>query len=139
MRNSVIITLGPILGGDCLGKQTWARQSYKGQKHELNVSTYQMCVLMLFNNADRQSYKEIEQAKEIPTSDLKRCLQSLACVKVKHVLRKEPMNKDIADTDTFLFNDKFTCKFFKVKIGTVVAQRESEPENQEKYREWRKI
>ncbi|KAK8644318.1 hypothetical protein V6N13_123628 [Hibiscus sabdariffa] len=103
----------------------------KGQKHELNVSTYQMCVLMLFNNADRLSYKEIEQPTEIPASDLKRCLQSLACVKGKNVLRKEPMSKDIADTDTFLFNDKFTSKFFKVKIGTVAAQRESEPENQE--------
>ncbi|XP_052186992.1 cullin-3A [Diospyros lotus] len=103
----------------------------KGQKHELNVSTYQMCVLMLFNNADRLSYKEIEQATEIPSSDLKRCLQSLACVKGKNVLRKEPMSKDIAEDDAFLVNDKFTSKFYKVKIGTVVAQKESEPEKQE--------
>ncbi|XP_059293986.1 cullin-3A-like [Lycium ferocissimum] len=103
----------------------------KGQKHELNVSTYQMCILMLFNNADRMSYKEIEQATEIPASDLKRCLQSLACVKGKNVLRKEPMSKDIAEADTFYFNDKFTSKFYKVKIGTVVAQKESEPEKQE--------
>lgn len=103
----------------------------KGQKHELNVSTYQMCVLMLFNNADRQTYKEIEQATEIPASDLKRCMQSLACVKGKNVLRKEPMSKDIGEDDTFLFNDKFSSKFYKVKIGTVVAQKESEPEKQE--------
>ncbi|KAJ0099957.1 hypothetical protein Patl1_21925 [Pistacia atlantica] len=82
----------------------------KGQKHELNVSTYQMCVLMLFNNADQLSYKEIEQATEIPASDLKRCLQSLACVKGKNVLRKEPMSKDIAEDDAFFFNDKFTSK-----------------------------
>nr|GMD56964.1 cullin-3A-like isoform X1 [Ipomoea batatas]GMD58807.1 cullin-3A-like isoform X1 [Ipomoea batatas] len=103
----------------------------KGQKHELNVSTYQMCILMLFNNADRLSYKDIEQATEIPVSDLKRCLQSLACVKGKNVLRKEPMSKDIAEDDSFFFNEKFTSKFFKVKIGTVVAQKESEPEKQE--------
>ncbi|KAI4346420.1 hypothetical protein L6164_007317 [Bauhinia variegata] len=103
----------------------------KGQKHELNVSTYQMCVLMLFNNADQLTCKDIEQATGIPISDLKRCLQSLACVKGKNVLRKEPMSKDIADDDVFFFNDKFTSKFFKVKIGTVVAQRESEPENLE--------
>ncbi|XP_061346163.1 cullin-3A-like [Gastrolobium bilobum] len=103
----------------------------KGQKHELNVSSYQMCVLMLFNNADRFTCKEIEQTTAIPMSDLKRCLQSLACVKGKNVLRKEPMSKDIAENDTFFFNDKFTSKFFKVKIGTVVAQRESEPENLE--------
>ncbi|XVF03355.1 hypothetical protein REPUB_Repub04eG0253800 [Reevesia pubescens] len=103
----------------------------KGQKHELNVSTYQMCVLMLFNNADRLSYKGIEQATEIPASDLKRCLQSMACVKGKNVLRKEPMSKDIGEDDAFFVNDKFTSKFYKVKIGTVVAQKESEPEKQE--------
>ncbi|RWR78397.1 cullin-3A-like protein isoform X1 [Cinnamomum micranthum f. kanehirae] len=103
----------------------------KGQKHELNVSTYQMCILMLFNSADRLSYKEIDQATEIPASDLKRSLQSLACVKGKNVLRKEPMSKDIAEDDAFFFNDKFTSKFFKVKIGTVAAQKESEPEKQE--------
>ncbi|KAK6919840.1 Cullin protein, neddylation domain [Dillenia turbinata] len=103
----------------------------KGQRHELNVSTYQMCVLMLFNNADRLNYKEIEQATAIPAVDLKRCLQSLACVKGKNVLRKEPMSKDISEDDAFYFNDKFTSKFYKVKIGTVVAQKESEPEKQE--------
>ncbi|KAL5724941.1 Cullin-3A [Ranunculus cassubicifolius] len=102
-----------------------------GQKHELNVSTYQMCILMLFNNADRLAYKEIEQATEIPSLDLKRCLQSLACVKGKNVLRKEPMSKDIGEEDAFFFNEKFTSKFYKVKIGTVVAQKESEPEKQE--------
>lgn len=103
----------------------------KGQKHELNVSTYQMCVIMLFNNTDQLTYKEIEQATEIPALDLKRCLQSLACVKGKNILRKEPMSKDIGENDVILFNEKFSSKFYKVKIGTVVAQKESEPEKQE--------
>ena len=103
----------------------------KGQKHELHVSTYQMCTLMLFNNEDSMTYKEIEQQTNIPSQDLKRCLQSLACVKGKNVLRKEPMSKDISEDDMFIFNDKFSSKFFKVKIGTVVAQKESEPEKQE--------
>ncbi|CAL9749870.1 unnamed protein product, partial [Musa acuminata subsp. burmannicoides] len=56
-------------------------------KHKLNVSTYQMCILMLFNSADGLTYREIEQATQIPASDLKHCLQSLACV-----LSKEPMS-----------------------------------------------
>ncbi|XAR51749.1 hypothetical protein NMG60_11006468 [Bertholletia excelsa] len=103
----------------------------KGQKHELNVSTYQMCILMLFNNADQLSYKEIEQATEIPALDLKRSLQSLACVKGKNVLRKEPMSKEVAEDDAFFVNDKFTSKLYKVKVGTIVAQKESEPEKQE--------
>lgn len=103
----------------------------KGQKHELNVSTYHMCILMLFNSADRLSYREIEQATEIPPTDLKRSLQSLACVKGKNVIRKEPMSKEVAEDDAFFFNDKFSSKLYKVKIGTVVAQKESEPEKQE--------
>ncbi|WOK93273.1 cullin-3A-like [Canna indica] len=102
-----------------------------GQKHELNVSTYQMCVLMLFNSVDRLSCKEIEQATAIPFQDLKRCLQSLACVRGKNILCKDPMSKDISEDDHFSVNDKFISKFFKVKIGTVATQKESEPEKQE--------
>ncbi|PKU70591.1 cullin-3A-like [Dendrobium catenatum] len=103
----------------------------KNQKHELNVSTYQMCILMLFNASDQLTCKEIEQATEIPTSDLKRCLQSLACVRGKNVLNKNPMSKDIAEEDAFMVNDKFSSKFFKVRIGTVAARKESESEKQE--------
>lgn len=102
-----------------------------GSKHELNVSTYQMCVLMLFNSADCLTYNEIEQATAIPPVDLKRCLQSLALVKGKNVLRKEPMSRDISPNDNFYVNDKFTSKLFKVKIGTVAVQKESEPEKME--------
>lgn len=53
-----------------------------GRKHELNVSTYQMAILMLFNEADNLSYADISEATQIPPADLKRSLQSLACVKV---------------------------------------------------------
>ncbi|KAK1609054.1 hypothetical protein QYE76_032727 [Lolium multiflorum] len=102
-----------------------------GSKHELNVSTYQMCVLMLFNTADCLTYRDIEQATAIPPVDLKRCLQSLALVKGKNVLRKEPMSRDISADDSFYVNDKFTSKLFKVKIGTVAVQKESEPEKME--------
>jgi cullin 3 len=100
-----------------------------GEKHELNVSTYQMCILMLFNTGDRFTYKEIEQVTEIPTLDLKRNLQSLACVKGKNILRKEPMSKEVSEDDVFIFNEKFTSKFYKVKVGTVAAYKEGEPEN----------
>jgi cullin 3 len=101
------------------------------ERHELNVSTYQMCILMLFSSADKLSYKEIEQATNIPPADLKRNLQSLACVKGKNVLRKIPMSRDVNEDDEFAYNDAFTSKLYKVKIGTVAAQRESEPEKVE--------
>ena len=61
----------------------------ENQKHELIVSTHHMCAMMLFNNVDRLSYKEIEQDAEIPALDLKRCLKSMACVKGKNILGKK--------------------------------------------------
>ncbi|GAB2280287.1 hypothetical protein Dimus_014929 [Dionaea muscipula] len=142
---SELLTLCEKFRGFYLGTHTGRRLSWqtnmgtadvkatfgKGQKHELNVSTYQMCVIMLFNYADQLTYKEIEQATGILAVDLKRCLQSLACVKGKNILRKEPMSKDIGENDVIMLNDKFASKLYKVKIGTVVAQKESEPEKQE--------
>ena len=41
------------------------------------------------------------------------------------------MSKDINESDSFLYNSSFHSKFFKVKIGTVSAQKETEPEKQE--------
>ena len=57
--------------------------NFGGKKHELNVSTYQMCVLLLFNEADRLSYGDIRDATQIVPGELKRALQSLACVKAR--------------------------------------------------------
>lgn len=58
------------------------KMQWGDKKHELNVSTYHMCILLLFNEADRHSYQDILTATAIPAGDLKRALQSLALVKV---------------------------------------------------------
>lgn len=65
----------PVMTADI--KMQWG-----DKKHELNVSTYHMCILLLFNEADRHSYQDILTATAIPAGDLKRALQSLALVKV---------------------------------------------------------
>jgi cullin 3 len=49
----------------------------------------------------------------------------------KNVLRKEPMGKEVEESDVFSVNDGFTSKFYKVKVGTISAQRDSEPEKLE--------
>jgi hypothetical protein len=49
----------------------------------------------------------------------------------KNVLRKEPMGKEVEETDMFSVNDSFTSKFYKVKVGTISAQKDSEPEKLE--------
>mmetsp|Transcript_24773 Transcript_24773/g.34140 ORF Transcript_24773/g.34140 Transcript_24773/m.34140 type:complete len:740 (-) Transcript_24773:166-2385(-) len=104
------------------------KATFGSAKHELNVSTYQMCVLLLFNESPTLTYTEIQSATDIPAVELKRNLQSLACVKGKNVLRKEPMSKEISEADVFHFNESFRSKLMKVKIGTVAAHKESEPE-----------
>lgn len=48
---------------------------FVNRKHELNVSTYQLCILLLFNEQSLLSYKEIDQQTQIPAVDLKRALQ----------------------------------------------------------------
>ncbi|GKC30820.1 cullin-3A-like protein isoform X1, partial [Tanacetum coccineum] len=113
------------------------KATFGTKRYELSVSTYQMCVLMLFNNAELLSYKEIQQAVEIPTVELKRCLQSLACAaeEEKNVLRKEPISTHINEDDVFTVNEMFSSKCYKLKVGngTVgVANMESEPGKQEK-------
>merc|ERR1719350_1239127 len=46
-------------------------------RHELNVSTYQMCILMLFNHSYQLTYSAIAQHTSIPADELKRHLMSL--------------------------------------------------------------
>ena len=58
------------------------RATFGDKRHELNVNTHQMCILMLFNEADSLSFREIQETCSIPDMELKRSLQSLACAKV---------------------------------------------------------
>lgn len=106
------------------------KATFNSRKHEINVSTYQMCVLLLFNEADKMTYAEILDATKIPVGDLKRALQSLACGKHR-VLTKEPKGRDVDETDCFHFNADFTSKQLKFKVGNISAQRETETEKTE--------
>jgi len=106
------------------------KATFASRKHEINVSTFQMCILLLFNAADSLSYADISEATKIPVAELKRALQSLACGKFR-ILTKEPKGRDVDETDTFHFNAEFTSKQLRFKVGTVSAQRESEAEKQE--------
>jgi hypothetical protein len=79
-----------------------------GRSDMINVSTYQTCVLLLFNPSDTLTYTEIAAATEIPGPDLQRALQSLACAKFK-ILNKEPKGRNVEETDTFTFNAEVRC------------------------------
>ncbi|CAG0905811.1 unnamed protein product, partial [Cyprideis torosa] len=91
-----------------------------------------MCILMLFNLRERLSYEEIATETDIPSRDLIRALQSLALGKPsQRILVKHPRVKEIETDHSFTVNDAFTSKLHRVKIQTVAARGESEPERRE--------
>lgn len=106
------------------------KAQFGASRHEINVSTYMMCVLLLFNDNDRLSYADIARDTAIAPAELKRTLQSLACGKFK-LLLKEPKGREVDESDAFSFNASFSSKQLRFKVGTVSAQRETEAEKHE--------
>ena len=110
----------------------------KGTKktREINVSTYAMVILLLFNDLPPgASYtcEEIQDKTNIPTNELTRNLQSLALAAPKtRVLTKEPMSKDVKLTDRFYFNEHFYSQFQKFKIGVVASGNRVEEHSERK-------
>lgn len=105
----------------------------KERMHELNVSTYAMIVLLLFNDVPLDqslSFTEIQSATGIPANDLKRNLQSLAVASKSRVLRKVPMSKEINDTDKFYYNVNFKSSYTRIKVGVVAASNRIENERE---------
>ncbi|QDZ25877.1 cullin [Chloropicon primus] len=102
-----------------------------GKKHELCVTTVQICVLMLFDGEDGGGpigYGDIRRrlGPDLPEAELKRTLQSLACVKGKNVLVKTPLGRDIGDADVFEWNVGFRSKLYRIKIQQIRGVDERE-------------
>jgi cullin 3 len=107
--------------------------SFKERRHDLNVSTYGMIILLLFNElpADQHmTFEEIQAQTNIPRSDLIRNLQSLAVAPKTRILIKEPMSKDVKPTDKFSFNQGFNGKFVKIKVGVVSSGNKVESDRE---------
>ncbi|KAL3478090.1 Cullin [Aspergillus californicus] len=121
-------------------RATFQRSNGKTQRHELNVSTYAMIVLLLFNDVptgESLTFEEIQAHTEIPHGDLIRNLQSLAVAPKTRVLKKDPMSKDVKPTDKFFFNNDFQSPFLKVRIG-VVSGGANKVENQDQRKDTEK-
>eukprot|EP00624_Nannochloropsis_granulata_P005841 evm.model.NODE_4175_length_6537_cov_28.057673.4 len=63
-----------------------------GRKHDLQVHTYSVCILMLFNERDSLSYEDIHKATQIPENELRRNLISISTNKHR-ILRKTTKGK----------------------------------------------
>eukprot|EP00931_Biecheleriopsis_adriatica_P030370 TRINITY_DN17902_c0_g1_i1.p1 TRINITY_DN17902_c0_g1~~TRINITY_DN17902_c0_g1_i1.p1 ORF type:complete len:787 (+),score=219.46 TRINITY_DN17902_c0_g1_i1:64-2424(+) len=93
-------------------------------KHELNVTTYQMCILMLFNSHQTLSYQDIQHRTNIEKEELKRHLMSLyvnpkAKILVKMGGEGKEKAKELEDTDMFQVNPHFENKLMRIKVPLV--------------------
>jgi cullin 3 len=107
--------------------------SFKERRHDLNVSTYGMIILLLFNElptGQHLTFEEIQAETSIPVNDLIRNLQSLAVAPKTRILLKEPMSKDVKPTDRFFFNEGFNGKFVKIKVGVVSSGNKVESDRE---------
>ena len=62
------------------------------------------------------SYNEVRERVNLPDDDIMRLLHSLSCAKYR-ILNKAPVSKTISKTDTFSFNNRFTDKMRRIKVG----------------------
>ena len=93
------------------------RAYFGDRKYDLLVSTHQLCVLLLFNDASELSFAEIRQATGLEPVELARALKGLACIKGKAILLKEPSGKAVNEGDIFAYNDDFQSRAIRVKLA----------------------
>lgn len=114
------------------------RITYPSRTYEINMPTYAGIIMLLFapkssdtdgelvlafDEKTHYTYLDIKELTGIPESDLKRHLQSIAVAPRLRLLVKQPMTKDVKDTDVFTLNEKFKSPSIKVKVLTVSASQ----------------
>ncbi|KIL94890.1 cullin 3 [Fusarium avenaceum] len=94
------------------------------RRYEINVPTFAMVVLLLFNDLeDGQSltFEEIQAKTNISTQDLMRTLTAIAVAPKSRVLTKDPANKSVKSGDKFAFNAAFQSKTIRIKAPIINA------------------
>jgi len=98
----------------------------KTTKKVLVVTSYQMVVLLLFNQKKVLTFKEMLEMTKIPRKDLSWQVLSLAHPRVK-VLRKNPSTKQVEDDHRFGINPKFKNARSRVAIPLMSKPQEEDP------------
>lgn len=108
----------------------------RDRRYEINVSTYGMIVLMLFNDINEDewlSFEDIQATTNIPQPDLVNTLTSLSVIKqFRLLLKKSPTKSAAKPGDKFTFNREFVSKAIKIKIPSVNAANRVENDEERK-------
>ena len=106
----------------------------KERRYDLNLPTYGMIVLMLFNDLaedEKLSFDEIQSRTEIPVSELSRALFTLSVLPKARVLVKYPADRERPKSgDTFGFNPNFVSKTVKIKAPNIGSFNKVEGEEE---------
>ncbi|RLN45617.1 hypothetical protein BBJ29_001808 [Phytophthora kernoviae] len=94
------------------------------RRHELNVSTYQAVILMLFNQHPEWRFKDLMERTRIGVKDLKRHLISLCTPKYKILIKSSKGKRIDEEADVFTVNDGYKSKLHRVRIP-LVSQKET--------------
>ncbi|KAI8062175.1 cullin-4-like protein [Gongronella butleri] len=110
---------------NALGTCTVKARFAQGLK-ELAVSQFQAVVLLLFNDADTLTYKEIATATNLDDKELRRIMVSLSRGESKALLKERQDAADIQDDEKFTFNAGLTSDKFRLRFN--MLQQEQSPE-----------
>ncbi|XP_022261795.1 cullin-2 isoform X2 [Canis lupus baileyi] len=110
----------------CTGE---VKMNYLGKPYVAMVTTYQMAVLLAFNNSETVSYKELQDSTQMNEKELTKTIKSLLDVKmINHDSEKE----DIDTESSFSLNMNFSSKRTKFKITT--SMQKDTPQEMEQTR-----
>uniref|UniRef100_A0A5F9DDP6 Cullin-2 n=1 Tax=Oryctolagus cuniculus TaxID=9986 RepID=A0A5F9DDP6_RABIT len=110
----------------CTGE---VKMNYLGKPYVAMVTTYQMAVLLAFNNSEAVSYKELQDSTQMNEKELTKTIKSLLDVKmINHDSEKE----DIDAESSFSLNMNFSSKRTKFKITT--SMQKDTPQEMEQTR-----
>eukprot|EP00659_Diplonema_papillatum_P022430 gene22430-34356_t len=106
-----------------LGSAVVTKKFTKGPR-EMSVTTYQACVLLLFNETGIVNAKEAQETLKLPFDEIKRTIHSLAYGKFPVVKPQDDKKttKAVRESDNFIINEAFTTNSRKFKIPAAVKQ-----------------
>ena len=99
---------------NCLGTVVLSGNFPVG-RYDFVCTTYQACLLYMFNEVHEMSFEEILRATNFDVETCKRVLVTLACSKSR-VLKKSSEGRKISEEDVFRIKEDFQSNIIKVKF-----------------------
>lgn len=88
----------------------------EARQYDLSLTTYQTCIVMLFNESNELSFTDIFNMLKTDDNLIRKMLESLSCKKYR-ILLKTGKNKEVSKDDVFSVNSEFKSKLKQLAIS----------------------